>query len=146
MITLGFVFSTLLIISPIKVLNVTFDVHTLLYTTSLLLIGFQFVIFYGFTKVFAVTQNLLPKSSRYNLLFKHINLEKGLILGFFTTLIGVILSIYGFSIWSKENYGVLEVQTTLRIIIPAVTTIIIGVQIILFSFFFSILGLKDEKK
>jgi len=146
MMVLGFVFSLLLIISPIQILTVTFDVHTLLYATSLLLIGFQFVVFYGFTKVFAVTQNLLPKSSRYNLLFKYINLEKGLILGFITTLIGIILSIYGLSLWSKNNYGVLEVQTTLRIIIPAVTTIIIGVQIVLFSFFFSILGLKDERK
>ena len=145
MMVLGFIFSLLLIISPIQILTVTFDMHTLLYATSSLLIGFQFVVFYGFTKVFAVTQNLLPKSSRYNLLFKYINLEKGLILGFITTLIGVILSIYGLSLWSKNNYGVLEVQTTLRIIIPAVTTIIIGVQIILFSFFFSILGLKDEK-
>lgn len=145
MMVFGFVFSFLLIMSPIHISTVTFDVHTLLYATSILLIGFQFVVFYGFTKVFAVTQNLLPKSDRYNSLFKYINLEKGLILGFITTLIGVILSIYGLSLWSKNNYGVLEVRTTLRIIIPAVTTIIIGVQIILFSFFFSILGLKDEK-
>lgn len=145
MMVFGFVFSALLIMSPIQISTVTFDVHTLLYATSILLIGFQFVVFYGFTKVFAVTQNLLPKSNRYNSLFKYINLEKGLILGFITTLIGVVLSIYGLSLWSKNNYGVLEVRTTLRIIIPAVTTIIIGIQIILFSFFFSILGLKDEK-
>lgn len=145
MMAIGFVFSVLLILSPIQISTVTFDVHTLLYATSILLIGFQFVVFYGFTKVFAVTQNLLPKSNRYNSLFKYINLEKGLILGFITTLIGVVLSIYGLSLWSKNNFGVLEVRTTLRIIIPAVTTIIIGVQIILFSFFFSILGLKDEK-
>jgi len=145
MMVFGFLFSVLLIMNPIQISTVTFDVHTLLYATSILLIGFQFVVFYGFTKVFAVTQNLLPKSNRYNSLFKYINLEKGLILGFITTLIGVVLSIYGLSLWSKNNYGVLEVRTTLRIIIPAVTTIIIGVQIILFSFFFSILGLKDEK-
>ncbi len=145
MMVMGFVLSSILTISPLQILTVTFDVHTLLYATSLLLIGFQFVVFYGLTKVFAVTQNLLPKSSRYNLLFRYMNLEKGLILGFITTLIGVILSIYGLLLWSKNNYGALEVQTTLRIIIPAVTIIIIGVQIILFSFFFSILGLKDEK-
>jgi glycosyltransferase involved in cell wall biosynthesis len=145
MMVFGFVFSLLLIISPIQISTITFDVHTLLYATSLLLIGFQFVVFYGFTKVFAVTQHLLPKSSRYNSLFKYINLEKGLVLGFITTLIGIFLSIYGLSLWSKNNFGVLEVRTTLRIIIPAVTTIIIGIQIILFSFFFSILGLKDEK-
>ena len=145
MMVFGFLISTLLIISPVHIYKVTFDVHTLLYSTSTLLVGFQFVVFYGFTKVFAVTQNLLPKSNRYNSLFKYINLEKGLILGFTTTLIGLGLSIYGFSLWYKNNFGVLEVQTTLRLIIPAVTTIIMGVQIVLFSFFFSILGLKDEK-
>ncbi len=145
MMVFGFLISTVLIISPVHIFQVTFDVHTLLYSTSTLLVGFQFVVFYGFTKVFAVTQNLLPKSNRYNSLFKYINLEKGLILGFTTTLIGLGLSIYGFSLWSKNNFGVLEVQTTLRLIIPAVTTIIMGVQIVLFSFFFSILGLKDEK-
>lgn len=145
MMVFGFLISTVLIVSPVHIFKVTFDVHTLLYSTSTLLVGFQFVVFYGFTKVFAVTQNLLPKSNRYNSLFKYINLEKGLILGFTTTLIGLGLSIYGFSLWSKNNFGVLEVQTTLRLIIPAVTTIIMGVQIVLFSFFFSILGLKDEK-
>jgi glycosyltransferase involved in cell wall biosynthesis len=145
MMVFGFLISTVLIISPVHILRVTFDVHTLLYSTSTLLVGFQFVVFYGFTKVFAVTQNLLPKSKRFNSLFKYINLEKGLVLGFITTLIGLGLSIYGFFLWSRNNFGVLEVQTTLRLIIPAVTTIIMGVQIVLFSFFFSILGLKDEK-
>ena len=145
LILVGFVLSTLLIISPIKISTITFDVHTLLFTNSAIVIGFQFVVFYGFTKVFAVTQKLLPKSKRYNSLFKYINLEKGLILGFLITIAGIALSILGVSLWADNQYGSLEVQTTLRIIIPAVTLIIIGIQIILFSFFFSILGLTDEK-
>jgi len=145
MMVVGFVFSVALILNPITISGVTFDVHTLLYSSSLFVIGFQFVVFYGFTKVFAVTQKLLPKSNRYNALFKFINLEKGLILGFLLAIIGISLSIYGLSLWSDEHYGTLETRTTLRIIIPAVTIIIIGVQIVLFSFFFSILGLKDEK-
>jgi len=145
MMVVGFVFSVALILNPITISGVTFDVHTLLYSSSLFVIGFQFVVFYGFTKVFAVTQKLLPKSNRYNALFKFINLEKGLILGFLLVIIGISLSIYGLSLWSDEHYETLETRTTLRIIIPAVTIIIIGVQIVLFSFFFSILGLKDEK-
>jgi glycosyltransferase involved in cell wall biosynthesis len=145
MMALGFVLSAALIISPIKIGTVIFDVHTLLYSTSLLLIGFQFIIFYGFTKVFAVTQKLLPKSKRFNTLFEYINLERGLIVGTLFALVGLALSIYGLSLWSNTKYGILDARSTLRIIIPAVTTIIMGVQIILFSFFFSILGLKDEK-
>jgi hypothetical protein len=141
----GFIISLSLIITPIKIGNIVFDVHTLLYSTSLFIIGFQFFVFYGLTKVFAVTHKLLPKSDRYDTIFKYISLEKGIIIGFLFTIIGIILSIYGFSIWSKENFGQLNVTKTLRIIIPAVSIIVIGIQIFLFSFFFSILGLRNEK-
>lgn len=145
MMLVGFICSLFLIIAPIKIGNIVFDVHTLLYSTSLFITGFQFFIFYGLTKVFAVTHNLLPKSNRYEAIFKFISLEKGIIIGFLFTISGIILSIYGFSIWSKENFGALNVTKTLRIIIPAVSIIVIGIQIILFSFFFSILGLRNEK-
>ena len=116
-----------------------------MYSTALFIIGFQFFVFYGLTKVFAVTHKLLPKSDRYDAIFKFISLEKGIVIGFLFTIIGIILSIFGFSIWSKENFGPLNVTETLRIIIPAVSIIVIGIQIILFSFFFSILGLRNEK-
>ena len=141
----GFILSLFLIIAPIKIGNIVFDVHTLLYSTALFIIGFQFFVFYGLTKVFAVTHKLLPKSDRYDAIFKFISLEKGIVIGFLFTIIGIILSIFGFSIWSKENFGPLNVTETLRIIIPAVSIIVIGIQIILFSFFFSILGLRNEK-
>ena len=141
----GFILSLFLIIAPIKIGNIVFDVHTLLYSTALFIVGFQFFVFYGLTKVFAVTHKLLPKSDRYDAIFKFISLEKGIVIGFLFTIIGIILSIFGFSIWSKENFGPLNVTETLRIIIPAVSIIVIGIQIILFSFFFSILGLRNEK-
>ncbi len=130
----GFILSLFLIIAPIKIGNIVFDVHTLLYSTALFIVGFQFFVFYGLTKVFAVTHKLLPKSDRYDAIFKFISLEKGIVIGFLFTIIGIILSIFGFSIWSKENFGPLNVTETLRIIIPAVSIIVIGIQIILFSF------------
>ncbi len=142
---IGVVLSVWLIMTPVKISTITFDVHTLLYTTGTILVGFQFIVFYGLTKVYAVSQNLLPKSERYNALFKIINLEKGLILGTLMIVAGIGLSAYGLLQWSDIHYGALEVRSTLRITIPAVTIIILGVQIILYSFFFSILGLKDEK-
>ena len=145
MMILGFTVSSALIYQPIEIKKIVFDVHTLLYSSSLFLIGFQFLVFYGLTKVYAVTHYLLPKSDRFDLIFKFISLEKGLILGFALTLLGFGISIYGVSLWSNQHFGVLDVRATFRILIPAVTTIIIGVQIILFSFFFSILGLSYEK-
>ena len=138
----GLIMSIILIINPIEFQSFTLDVHTLLYTSSFLLVGFQFIIFYGLTKIFAVENELLPKSNRYNKLFKFINLEKGLIFGFILLIIGIYLSFNGLASWQETRYGHLDTSATLRIIIPAITALQLGVQTILFSLFFSVLGLK----
>ncbi|MBP1839516.1 glycosyltransferase family 2 protein [Formosa algae] len=142
---IGIVSSTLLIIHPIQIKNVVLDVHTLLYTSSFVLIGFQFLVFYCLTKIYAVENDLLPKSNRYDKLFKYINLERGLVLGVLILIIGCILSYYGVFIWKSKDFGNLNPTNTLRIVIPAVFTILLGIQVILFSLFFSILGLKNNK-
>ncbi|WP_040278861.1 glycosyltransferase family 2 protein [Psychroserpens damuponensis] len=139
---LGVITSIALIIKPLSFGNITLDVHTLLYTASMILIGFQFFVFYALTKVFAVENELLPKSNRYQNLFKYISLEKGLVFGFLFVLIGIILSVKGVSDWNMANFGKLNPSHTLRIIIPAIFTMLLGIQVILFSLFFSILGLK----
>ena len=138
----GFIFSALLIKSPLVFDTLTLDIHTLLYTSSFLLVGFQFIVFYALTKVYAVENGLLPKSNRYHKLFHFINLEKGLVLGLILIFIGLGLSYNGFSNWKALGFGNLDIKTTIRSIIPAVIALQLGIQVMLFSFFFSILGLK----
>lgn len=144
LIILGSVLSAILVINPITVINFNLDVHTLLYASTFLLIGLQFVIFYGLTKVFAVENHLLPKSKRYYSIFKIINLERGLIIGLILLVLGLFLSVKAILHWKALNFGPLNVTTTLRLVIPAVTLLQFGTQTILFSFFFSILGLKQK--
>ena len=141
---IGLVASILLIIKPVIVEGVIFDIHTLMYSSSMVLIGFQFLVFYALTKIFAVENGLLPKSKRYDKLFKYINLEKGLIIGVLLLIIGFFLSYKGLSVWKDTDFGTLRPSDTFRLIIPAVFTIMLGIQIILFSLFFSILGLKNS--
>jgi len=144
LIIIGFITSAIIISQPIVINNIRLDIHTLLYTSSLVLVGFQFIIFYALTKVYAVENKLLPKSNRYNKLFKYLNLETGLIIGVLFFIIGIVLSYYGLNIWKHSNFGELNPSKTLRIVIPAVFTILLGMQIIFFSLFFSILGLKNK--
>jgi len=140
----GLIASFLLLFNPLKIKDVIFDIHTLMYSSSLVLIGFQFMVFYALTKIFAIENGLLPKSKRYSKIFKYLNLEKGLIIGVLFLIVGFVLSVKGLNIWQTNNFGALEPTRTFRFIIPAVFTILLGVQIILFSFFFSILGLKSN--
>ena len=139
----GFVLSLILIMKPLYINGVTFDVHTLLYSTAFLVIGFQFIIFFGLTKVFAVENQLLPRTKRYAKLFKYLNLEKGLIIGSIVFIIGLVLSLMAITQWQSVDFGNLNVNTTIRLVIPAIVCIQIGIQTILFSLFFSILGLNN---
>ncbi len=138
----GLITSAVLISGPISIGSVNFDVHTLLFSSGFFLIGFQFILFYGLTKVFTVENELLPKSKKYDRLFNFINLEKGLIAGFILVIVGAILSVLAYSDWQAIGYGNIESTAILRRVIPAITLMLLGVQIILFSLFFSILGLK----
>ncbi|WP_303316218.1 glycosyltransferase [Flavivirga abyssicola] len=139
----GLLISLRLINQPIHIKDIVFDVNTLLYTSSLILVGFQCFIFYALTKIFAVENGLLPKSNRYDKLFKYLNLEFGLIIGAILLIFGVSLTFYSLNLWEDYGFGNLDPQYMLRLIIPAVFTILLGVQAILFSLFFSILGLKN---
>lgn len=145
-IVIGLISSIILIIKPVSIGRFTFDIHTLLFMSTLIVVGIQFVCFYGLTKIFAVSNSLLPKSNRYDKIYKILTLERGLIIGFLLILLGLGLSILGFDIWAKTAFSSLQASKTFRIIIPATISISIGVQIVLFSFYFSILGLEKEKK
>lgn len=138
----GIITSSFLLFGTVKIGSVNFGVHTLLFTSGFVLIGFQFILFYGLTKVFTVENELLPKSNKYDKLFKLINLEKGLIVGAILVIIGIILSFSAYFDWQSINFGDIENTSTLRSVIPAITLMLLGVQVILFSLFFSILGLK----
>jgi len=138
----GLATSVVLINGPLTLGATNFDVHTLLFTSGMLLVGFQFLLFYGLTKVYTVENGLLPKSNKYDDLFKYLSLEKGLIAGLLLIIIGITLSIIAYTNWQALNFGDITTNATLRLVIPATTTILLGVQVVLFSLFFSILGLK----
>lgn len=144
MMLVGLVASSILMLKPIFIEGMMFNIHTLMYTSSLVLIGFQFLIFYALTKIFAVENGLFPKSTRYNKFFKFLNLEKGLIVGVLVLIVGFILSYKGLTMIDSTDISSLIPTRTFRLIIPAVFTILLGIQIILFSLFFSILGLKNS--
>lgn len=138
---IGLVIGLWLFLSPRIVGGVTLDVHTLLYAGLAIVIGFQSVIFALFTKIFAVNERLLPEDPRLNKLFRYVNLEVGLVVGSILLLLGLSGSIYVVSTWGQRSFGPLEPSETLRMVIPAVICIALGFQIVLSSFFLSVLGL-----
>jgi glycosyltransferase involved in cell wall biosynthesis len=145
LILVGIAVSAWLLPGPQTIQRVTFDVHTLLYAAMAVLIGFQAVIFAVFTKVFAITEGLLPTDPRLNKLFKYITLEVGLLTGIILGMIGLGGSVIAFIRWSVLAFGPLNPAETLRVIIPSATILMMGCQVILYSFFLSIMGVHRQE-
>jgi glycosyltransferase involved in cell wall biosynthesis len=120
---------------------VTFDLHTLLFGAMAILIGFQSINFAAFSKVFAITEGLLPKDPRLDRVFRYVTLEVGLIIGVLLIVLGFALWVFGFSFWGSHHFGSLNPEKTLRIVIPGFVSLTLGIQIVLSSFFMSVLGM-----
>jgi glycosyltransferase involved in cell wall biosynthesis len=123
--------------------GVGFDVHTLIYAAGAVILGFQAVVFALFTKIFAISEGLLPEDPRLNRLFRYVTLESGLVTGLLLLIVGVGTGIAAVRLWQEASFGALD-QTgrTLRIVIVSVTALALGLEIVLASFFFSVLGLR----
>ena len=129
---------------PRGVHGVTFDVHTLLYAMVAVLIGFQAVAFAVFTKAYGMITGLLPPDPEAERLFHIITLETGLAAGGLLILGGLASSIFAVHVWGTHGFGPLNASIMLRTVVPSVTALTLGCQIVLFSFFLSVLGLARK--
>lgn len=120
--------------------GVTFEAHTLLFSCLALLVGYQAILFAVFTKVFAITEGLMPEDARLNRFFEVVDLEKGLLGGAVALMIGLVLLGVSVNQWRLTGFGDLDYSETMRLVIPGATLTALGVQTILSSFFVSILG------
>ena len=124
--------------------RVNFDVHTLLYAAGFVLLGYQAAAFAIFTKLFAIMEGLHPPDPALDRWFRFTSLETGLVVGFALIAAGLSISIYAVGVWGVLHFGPLDYSRTMRLVIPAVLFLILGVQTIFASFFLSVLGLRRK--
>jgi glycosyltransferase involved in cell wall biosynthesis len=140
LILMGVIISAILL--PESVLSL--DIHTILYGSAAIIIGMQGVTFAILIKTFAVQEKLLPENPRLKRYLAHATLEKGIFLGVFIIFLGILGTIYALMLVNSGEFSQMEIPYTMRIVIPSVTFLATGFQIIFFSFFYSILKLKTR--
>jgi glycosyltransferase involved in cell wall biosynthesis len=126
----------------LRIGKVTFDVHTLLFASLGVLLGYQSVLFAIFTKTFAISEGILPEDAEFRRFFQIMKLERGLIFGAASFLVGVVLLANAIAQWVAADFGHLDYSHTMRWVIPGTTLAALGFQTFLSSFFVSILGMK----
>jgi hypothetical protein len=141
---MGLLVMAWLLPGPRRVGGVTFDVHTMLYGMAAVLVGFQGVLFAVLSKVFAMTTGLVPQTPAWQRAFRWLTLETGLSAGAALFFGGLASSCLALGIWGSRSFGPLDPVETLRLVIPSAGAIALGCEILLASFFLSLLGLARK--
>jgi glycosyltransferase involved in cell wall biosynthesis len=145
LIILGLILNILIIQKPFNIIgDINLDTNTLLYAGAFIIVGFQSFIFGIFTRAYAVQAGFLPKNDKLTKWLEIINLETGLIVGLIIFFAGLSGTIYSLTLWNKAHFGQLDYPSILRIVIPSVVSIILGLQTMLSSFFISVLNVNKK--
>jgi hypothetical protein len=136
--------------TPLEAGTMTLDLNLLVVASSMIVMGFQSVLFGFFTQIYASEEGFLPPGSLLNRLLAVCNLERSLLAGGALALIGLCgltLSIAHLVIFGHFNsaYTSRAYEEALRVIVPSATALVLSCQWILGAFFLSILGIRRSR-
>ncbi|MFN0131593.1 MAG: glycosyltransferase family 2 protein [Phycisphaerales bacterium] len=123
--------------------GVRLGIHSMVAASLMLLVGFQFVTVAVAMRIFALEEEIGPPSPRITRLFNYFTLERGVLVGAGTVLIGLALIGIPLLTWIRSNLGEIADPTeTLRPMVAGATLVALGVQAVLMSFVYSMMGIK----
>ncbi|MFZ2446172.1 MAG: glycosyltransferase family 2 protein [Syntrophobacteraceae bacterium] len=144
MMVFGIVTMGMLMNGPRFIAGIRLNIIAMLYAAAAVIIGFQGIIFGILAKIYGISQGIYPDNSRLSRLTRTSPLEPGLILAavlLFTGLLGAVVPLIS---WTSQGFILNAPLEALRILIPSVTCLVLGFQVILCSFFLSILRMRNK--
>src|SRR5437773_7038213 len=117
---IGVIVSVALFRGPIVVGSVSFDYHTLMYSTSAIVLGYQSILLFIFAELMAIESGLHPPTTKYRFLEQRRTLEWCIAAGLGLIVVGVVLGIFAARQWSLVGFGSLEPVWVLLLVILSV--------------------------
>lgn len=146
LIALGTLLMALVLPGPAVVAGVRFDVHTLVVAGAMLVLGTQTITFGVLAKQFGVNAGILPDSAGASRLRRVFALERAVVVGCSVFCIGFAFLAWAVTSWSAGGLGDLDFHVTMRQVVPAVTAMTLGLQLVLSSFMSSVLDLNTTRR
>ncbi|MDR7185320.1 glycosyltransferase involved in cell wall biosynthesis [Microbacterium trichothecenolyticum] len=136
---LGALAVAVLAFGGVQVFGIGFDVTTMVYSSALCVLGFQSLLFFWLTKLYATQEGFLPASARYRAIVAKWSAERGLLAGLALFVLGIVLGIIQVIRWGSLDFGAQDAAEAVRIAIPSALGMILGFQTIMMSFFSGVL-------
>lgn len=143
LLAIGILGSAFLLGGAVHLYNINFGIHTLLFCMFFIIIGFNIMDMFWLVRIYAYNHDFLPKSaiSDPNGKFRGDVFIFG---GIFFIILGIVLSIIALATWERKDFGNLVPEEMMRLVIPAVTSVTVGVQAFFSGFFMEILKIRKK--
>ena len=139
MAAVGGLTSLSMIVKPYSIFGYEAGQQRLLYMAALFLVGLQFVGLGFFARYLIALKLPHARNDRVDRFMRHYTLEAGLLAGAGLVLSGMALFAVAFGYWGSHRFGGIDNTLTMRWVVPSVTLLILGVQVIGSSLFLSCL-------
>jgi hypothetical protein len=141
----GLVIGGIIAAQPLTAGDVTFDVDTLVVASALVVSGVQSVLFWICARVYAGSEGFLPNEPYVQRVLAKLSLERGIALGSIIGLAGLIGLLSSLTNWQAAKFDQHDFEHALRVIVPSATALVVSSQLILGTFFLSLLGIKQTR-
>ena len=121
------------------------DIHTLVYCSAAIAVGFQLAAFALFGKILAIATGLHPRNPRVERLLAGRAVEAGLLIGVGLLVAGAGGSAFAVARWADARFGDLDPFRMMRIIVPAALSLTLGLQVAFPSFYLTLLQMHSRK-
>ena len=131
--------SAWLLQGPKRAFGVVLDVDTLVYFLGLLIIGIQLIGFAVCGKVYATVSGLLPPSRGVSSFLRMFPLERTLRISALIVAMGLTGAIWSVTVWRHAALGNLDASQMLRLTLPSMLGIFLGIEFAMLGFFLNLL-------
>lgn len=133
---------TMLLTGPWFIWTIRLNIIAMLYAAGAIIIGFQGVIFGILAKMYGMNQGIFPANPWLLRLTRSSPLEPGLIVAGVLMAVGALGAAFPLISWSTQGFMLSDPLEALRVLIPSITCVMVGLQVVLCSFFLSILRMR----
>lgn len=144
--TIGLVGTAVLSVTPVRIGRLGFDIATLLYAAALTMLGHSLLWFAAISERFAGRIGLGEVPLRQRPWWSRWRLERGLLVGGLLVAAGVTLAVVSLLRWRTAGYAAVDPTVTVRIVVPAVLALVLGVQTIFSSLLLSVMELPTRAR
>lgn len=131
----GTVFYVLIMMGPLRVGKINFDIHTMIYAASAIVVGYQTMVYAIFAEATGIQRGILPRKKSIEKILALLTVESSALVGGILILVGLALGLASIYAWQKLGFGSLEKASQLRCVITSCLALTLGTQTVFSGFF-----------